>query len=585
MKYLVSYQHPHSQFVEIDYIIEKNITPELFVQLPAWRPGRYELGNFAKNIQKWTAMDENGNILKHQKIKKDLWKIETQGTETIHIKYNYYAAELNAGSTWLDEQQLYVNPVNCFLYVPERINEECFVELNIPGEHKVATGMKILPSGELYAKNYHELVDAPFIASSLLQNTMFVYEGKEFHIWMLGLDNPDWSKLLNDFFVFVNEQYVLFGEFPFNEYHFLFQILPFKAYHGVEHHNSTVITLGPSYAVMNTELYNELLGVSSHELFHAWNIKQIRPLEMMPYDYTAENYSRLGYVAEGVTTYYGDLLLFRSGIFSEEEYFKIFNSQLQKHFDNFGRLNLSVAESSFDTWLDGYSAGIPNRKTSIYTEGCLVAFMTDILIRRGTNNQKSLDDVMRVLYQEFGKKQKGYSESDYQKIIENISGRSFEDFFRLYIYGTQNFEFMLEECLDYIGCSLKKMPSEKHNEARLGFKTSEENNKTIVKSIFPGSFSDKAGLKINDEIIAVNGVKINADLNQWCNYFAQDKKAKIVLSLFSSGILKNISLEPNDKETFYQCYFITKKNNSVQEKINAFNDWSKKRFIKNIGKS
>jgi predicted metalloprotease with PDZ domain len=172
--------------------------------------------------------------------------------------------------------------------------------------------------------------------------------------------------------------------------------------------------LGPGNEFVNKDWYDEFLGISSHELFHTWNIKSIRPVEMMPYDYSKENYSRLGFVAEGVTTYYGDFLLYRSGVFSDADYFKTFNEQLQKHFDNFGRFNLSVADSSFDTWLDGYNPGVPNRKVSIYTEGCLIAFMTDICIRKQTSNAHSLDDVMRALFTEFGKKKIGYSENDYQ---------------------------------------------------------------------------------------------------------------------------------------------------------------------------
>ena len=127
---------------------------------------------------------------------------------------------------------------------------------------------------------------------------------------------------------------------------------------------------------------------------------------MLPYDYAKENYSTLGYVCEGITTYYGDYILYRSGIFSDDDYLNCFNAQLKKHFDNFGRYNYSVAQSSFDTWLDGYSKGIPDRKVSIYTEGCLLAFITDVNIRKSTNNQKNLDDVMRTLYNDFAKKAK-----------------------------------------------------------------------------------------------------------------------------------------------------------------------------------
>jgi predicted metalloprotease with PDZ domain len=180
---------------------------------------------------------------------------------------------------------------------------------------------------------------------------------------------------------------------PVDEYHFIFQIVPYKFYHGVEHKKSTVITIGPGYAINGGDVYEDVLGVSCHELFHLWNIKTIRPIEMLPYDYTKENYSRSGYVYEGFTTYYGDKILLSSDVFNEQQYFVTLQERLLKHFHNFGRFSLSVTDSSWETWLDGYLPGAPYRKTNIYDEGCLIAFMLDVLILKATGNTKSLRDV------------------------------------------------------------------------------------------------------------------------------------------------------------------------------------------------
>ena len=132
---------------------------------------------------------------------------------------------------------------------------------------------------------------------------------------------------------------------------------------------------------------------------------------------------------------------------------------MQKHFDNFGRFNLSVADSSFDTWLDGYTPGVPNRKVSIYTEGCLLAFITDITIRKQTNNAKSLDDVMRTLYFDFAKQGKGYTDNDYQQIIESLTGNSWKDFFASYVYGTKSLEELLKSSMAYLGLTLSIKPT------------------------------------------------------------------------------------------------------------------------------
>lgn len=583
MRYIISYEAPHRHYVDIEFIIDKVNSEEITVQLPAWRPGRYELGNFAKNIQKWNAFDGKGNALAHQKVTKDSWKIKTKGAAEVHVKYNYYAAELNAGSTYLDDAQLYMNPVNCCLYVPGR-EEECGFELVIPKEYEVATGMKRkerMVNGDgkktevFHTKDFHELADSPFVASRTLQRNMFVLDGVEFYIWFQGECKPNWSKIINDFFIFINEQMLMMKEFTCTSYHFIFQVLPFRFYHGVEHLNSTVIALGPSYNLMKGDLYENFVGISSHELFHSWNIKTIRPVEMMPYDYTKENYSKLGYVCEGVTTYYGDFLLFRSGGYSEEEYFRSFNSRLQRHFDNFGRYNLSVADSSFDSWLDGYVPGVPNRKTSIYDEGCLLAFMTDILIRKHSENKNSLDDVMRYLYFEFGKKNKGYSEEDYKQSVELMSGADFGDFFNKYVWGANSYREPLEGSLAYIGCELVSSSSKKCYEGYLGFKLSEQPGPFRVNAVYPDSTADLSGLKPNDDIVAINGIQVKDDISEWFDYW---KNKKIELTILRSGYLRTISIQQG-KEEYYKIWSIRKMENASDAQKQNFKAWSKRSFL------
>jgi predicted metalloprotease with PDZ domain len=332
--------------------------------------------------------------------------------------------------------------------------------------------------------------------------------------------------------------------------------------------------LGPSYNLMSGDLFEDFLGVSSHELFHSWNIKTIRPIEMQPYDYTKENYSRSGYVYEGATSYYGDLFLFRSGVFSEFEYLKTVHQRLQKHFDNHGRFNLSVSQSSFDTWLDGYVTGIPNRKTSIYDEGSILAFMMDILIRKNSENQYSLDDVMRYLYIEFGKHEKGYSEADYKSLAEKFAGIPLDGFYNEYVWSANTFEDELKECLNYIGCSLNKAPSKRYHERTYGFKIAEQYPTTKITSVYPNSPADKAGVSINDEIISINGIQIRNDLEQWSRYFA---KNPVELNVSSNGTFRNIKITPS-KEEYFPIYYIEKIASASEQQKKNFQLWSKRRF-------
>jgi predicted metalloprotease with PDZ domain len=481
-----------------------------------------------------------------------------------------------------------MNPVNCCVFIPERINEKCELQLQLPDDYKVAIGLissaskSIEPANTFVFNDFHELADSPFIASNTLQFQQFDCNNVEFYIWFQGECTPDWAVLIPDFKKIVAEQMLMMKAFPAKAYHFLFQILPYRTYHGVEHLTSTVITLGPGYNLMKGLLYEDLLGVSSHELYHAWNVKTIRPIEMQPYDYTQENYSKLGYVCEGITTYYGDFLLFRSGVFNEDQYIKTFADRLQKHFDNFGRYNLSVAASSFDTWLDGYTKGVANRKTSIYDEGCLLAFITDIFIRKHSNNKYSLDDAMRYLYEEFGLKQKGYSEQDYKGVVEYFANKSFDKIYNDHINGTSDYQPLLTEAMDYIGCELVMNATSQHHEHSLGIKVSEANGICKVSAVYPDSVADKAGIALNDELIAVNNMQIKTDavssnFTDWCNYFLSKKNASINLTIASSRILKEVTLIPKSTNYYSIVSMQKQKDAGVAQKDN-FELWSKNKF-------
>ncbi|MBL4652119.1 MAG: M61 family metallopeptidase [Flavobacteriales bacterium] len=546
MKYTFSYSKPHQHFIDIEYTIDNISTETIEVQLPAWRPGRYELENFAKNIQQWQAFDTNNSELNFKKITKDKWSIDTNGNTEITIKYNYYSNELNAGSTYLDENQLYVNPVNCCLYIEDRQDEKCEISLNIPNNYEVATGLKASGENNFIAKDFHTFVDSPFIASATLKHETFETKAVKFHLWIQGECEPDWDKIKTDFIAYTNLQIDVFGNFPVNEYHYLFHVLPYKAYHGVEHQNSTVVSIGPGKDLMTKKLYDEVLGVSCHELFHTWNVKAIRPIEMHPYNYAKENHSPLGYVAEGVTTYYGDLMLYRSGVFTEAEFLKLLAQQVQRHLDNSARFNYSVAESSWDTWLDGYVPGVPNRKLSIYSDGCLLAFMVDVLTLKNTNNIKRLDDVMKLMYERFGKTGKGYSENDYKTCIEDVSGLDFTAFFNNYVWGHNSYEELLLDCLKYVGIELIRNPSSNHHEAKFGFKVL--GNK--ITSVYQNSIADNAGIAVGDIIEKVNGREIASKLSHLLH------EDFIVLTVKNFGGTKDITLQATE-EYFYSNYVLT----------------------------
>jgi len=565
--YTFSIDNPNQQYIGISVVFHAS-QDETIIRIPAWRPGRYELGNFAKNIKGLKVYDDQNKRIEVRKTTKDSWHVDTKETKTIRVVYSYYAAELNAGSTYLSADQLYVNPVNCCIYTSDQANEDTCLTLLIPDNWKIATSMRV-EDGQFFASSFDELADSPFICAEKLLHESYVAGETTFHLWFNGEVKPDWDRLLSNFKAFTDKQIEKFIEFPVTDYHFLFHILPYKAYHGVEHTKSTVITLGPSYDVFGP-LYKELLGVSSHELYHTWNVKTIRPIEMHPYDFSKENYSRLGYICEGITTYMGDLFLLKSGVFNLQQYLNELTAQFQKHFDNPARFNYSVADSSFDTWLDGYVPGAPGRKVSIYTEGCLLAFVTDTMILKATSNKYGLDEVMKRLYFNYALQGKGVSEDDYKSELEAICGYSFDDFFKDYVNGTSPYEAILTESLDQIGLELHHVPSSSYAAARLGMKVLPNGNNVLVAAMYPGGPAQLGGLMLNDELIAVNGYAFAGDMEKWCAYFDENEKT---FTVKRSGRLLQMKL-PEVQRNFYMEYAIKPIAEPNVHQRKAFEAWA-----------
>ncbi len=619
----VSYKNPQQHLLNFEFIVDAITTPTIELQLSAWRPGRYELQNFAKNIQYFGVFSSDGTPLKFSKITKDRWLIKTQNesqnTENIIdkviVKYNYYAVQMDAGGTFLDENLCYINWITCVMYVEGRQNEPYQIDLQLPNNYIVACGMKHHKNNHkqkheqstltLFAENFYKLTAAPMIASPTLQEYCYQIPNLDtnFHIWIHGKWKPNETQILSDFQTFTQTQVQIFAAnqdfdtsnindldycemshqqvqndkiqndkkltaaFPETDYHFLFLITPFAYHHGVEHYNSTVLVMGvnPEQNFQN-EMYEDVLGIASHELFHFWNICRIRPIELLPYDYTQENYFQTGFVAEGITTYYGDYLLSRSHVWSFEKYSIEINNLLRRHFENFGRHVYSVAESSWDLWLDGYVAGIPNRKVSIYNEGALAALILDIEIRKLTENNKSLDDVMQTLWTDFALQNKGYSLEDYQNIVNKIAGKDMKLYFDDCIFGHGKLENWLSTAFNYIGCELQINKNSHLEEQLFGFRVASKSSRIFVSVIAPNSPADMV-LSLQDELISIDNQPVEFNLLKLLK-----DKTTFVLQILRNQKLKTVVLNTNDK-TYFDKYTIIKMTNLTSMQENNFKLW------------
>ena len=534
-------------------------------QLAAWRPGRYELANFSQNIQKWGAFDENNNPLSFKKITKDLWEVETKNVMEITIVYNFYANQLDAGACYLDENQLYLNPVHCMFYIVDRMEEDYQLNMEIPESYKIASSMQ-QDKNVLKVKGYDLLSESPIICSNSLQHGSYDVDGITFHLWFQGECTPNWNKLKTDFIAFTKSQINHFGGFPVNEYHFFFQITPYRSYHGVEHTKNTVLLLGPGNEIMDKR-YEDLLGVCSHELYHTWNIKAIRPKEMFPYDYTKENYFKTGFVAEGVTTYMGDLMLYNSEVFNWQEFAKTQNQNLERHLTNYGRYNLSVADSGFDNWIDGYKIGAPNRKTSIYPDAALCMLMVDLEIINNTDGRSSLHSVMKEVYEDFALKGTGYSEDDFRNICVKFGGLKVAEIFENHIYGTEDYIPTLKNALTVVGLKLKEKKNPNLSAQYFGFIAIKEEGRVMIKKVEPNSETDKNEIAPEDEIIKANGKSLEGKLSEVLKK-CKDEVSFTIKKKFSE---KTISLAVGN---YYQLLELEKEENATDVQLTLRKAWS-----------
>ena len=458
MHYHISYAQPESKFITLRFTITNIQDDSICLQLPSWRPGRYELQNFAKNIRGFFITDSAGNAVSYKKTSKDRWQVNTKGLHSIFIQYEYYANQLDAGGSYVSAEFLYINPVNCMMYVEGRMHEPYIVEFDLPMDYTLATQLHKQNKHCYTAPDFDYLADSPLIASSSLQSVAFTdsFKGKEYsiHLWFQGRHTVDLERLKNDTRQYVSYQITCMDDMPCDTYHFMYLMLDTAYRHGVEHLNSTVIALGKYTDQTEEEFYNDLLAISSHEFFHLWNVKRLRPADMWPYDYKRENYSELGYVYEGVTTYLGDLFLVQSGVWSAEQYINSLRSDLLRHYTNDGRFRYSLAESSWDTWLDGYVPGVPGRKISIYIEGLIAAWVADVVLFTSTAGKKRLSDALQQLYKSTYLCGKGYTAYDYIRILEELSDSSFTPYTAELINGRGYFDAWLTTLCEQLGLEI-----------------------------------------------------------------------------------------------------------------------------------
>lgn len=518
IKYQFSVPNPTSQFVKIGLSFQNTYPAKVKLQLPAWRAGRYQIADFAKNIRNLEVKTGSGTLITAKKEAKNIWTFSTEPNVTYHVGYEYYAAKMDAGSSWLDEEQWYLNLVNCcFELLGVKKDTTYSLEFKSSNFPKQICTLPQNKEGIYLAKSFQEVADSTFLAAKNLTHWSYKVGQTKFNLWFHGDIHFNKSTFILQLKSFSERMIKDFGSFPEDSYHFIFQLLPYRHYHGVEHQKGTVITFGPAESLKNTSQMEDLLGVSCHELYHAWNVCRIRPKELLSYDFEKEVYTQAGWILEGITTYMGDIYLLKSGVYSLETYLNHLNRMVKRETIAQGTQSMSILDSSMDLWLDGYELGIPSKKTNIYSHGALIAMSLDILLlERGS----SLAEVMQNAWIRFGKNHKGYSQTSFWKIVKSLFYETDEmdEFREKYIFGTGNILTFLKSKLIQLG--LEAIPNTEQSEIsiQLGVHLN-ENKITFIHPESPAysllMIGDKVSYEISNSHIALDIERFNGNRYQF----------------------------------------------------------------------
>ncbi|NVK50956.1 MAG: M61 family peptidase [Cyclobacteriaceae bacterium] len=495
-QYQISCKNPASQYLQIQVKIPVSFPGKVKLQLPIWRAGRYFPSNYAQFVRNFSVHFEGEEFIPFYKGNKSLWVIEVEKSGNYEVQYEFFAGTMDAGSSWVDDQQVYINLVNCCMEISGTRPYSYDFKFKLPYPIQVCT----LPEKReqtYFANNFQEVADSTILASKEITHWKFKIGDYRFHCWLQGEIHFEKEDFLNSLKKVATSQLKDFGVFPEPEYHFIFQLLPYQHYHGVEHRRGTVITYGPAEKLKHNKHLMELLGVSSHELYHAWNVCRIRPKELLPYDFSTENYTTFGWILEGITSYMGDLFLLKSGVISIKEYSKKLQNTIQRVSEDFGWRNSNILESSFDTWVDGYHVSAPDRKQNIYANGALIALGIDLMLLA---NGSSLTEVMQKAWVRYGKNNRGYHDFSFWNLIsQELTNQEENDFYSTYIAGNQSIIPYLKDKLPTLGLHLEEKTDGDFLRNSLGLIVKDSK----IKKIHPDSFAYQV-LMLGDEIKSTN---------------------------------------------------------------------------------
>jgi predicted metalloprotease with PDZ domain len=530
IRYTLSFPAPHTHYVEVSASIPASGRAAVELMLAVWTPGSYLVREYARHVEAVTATNADGRELLVEKSAKNRWKIGTGGSPAITVGYRVYGREMSVRTNWVEAGFAFLNGAATFMTLADDIARPH--EVTIVPAKEWTRSVSGLASGDephrYWAPDYDTLVDSP-----ILVGNPSVYEFEIDGVTHLLANEGesgvfDGARAVRDLEAIVREHQRMWGKLPYAKYVLLNLIT--EAGGGLEHRNSAVL-MTSRWATRTRKAYLGWLELASHEFFHVWNIKRLHPIELGPFDYEREAYTRSLWAVEGITEYYGHLLLHRTGLTTRDEFLEALSEKIESLQTTPGRLMQSAAQASFDAWIKLYrpDENTPNTSISYYTKGAVIAFLLDALIRHGSRGARSLDDVMRAAHEQFSGP-RGFTVQQFRGLLEDAAGRSLSKFWADAIEGTAELKYA--EALDYFGLRFKPdsaMPE--RQKAWLGAATKTDEGRLVITQVKRGTPAARAGLNVDDELIAIDDLRVRADrLDQRLEQYAPGERVSLLVA-------------------------------------------------------
>ncbi len=542
--------------------------------MPTWTPGSYLVREFSRNVLNLVAFNiDEDTILSSTKTAKNVWVIDSGGATSVRIKYRLYAFEFTVDTSFLDNQHAIINGASVFMYVDGLQDEKTTLSV-VPFEEwkEISTGLPAAPDDtedawSFAVQNYDVLVDSPIEVGNQVIHS-FDVRGVEHEVSIFALREFDQEKFVSELKNIVETTVNVFSQIPYERYVFLIDFCG-DNYGGLEHLNSTHC-IAPIFRLEPPQEYHQLLSLFSHEFFHTWNVKRMRPLGLGPFNYFSETYTKSLWIAEGITSYYDDLLLRRAKIYTVGEYLDAFSTNMNLIKSLPGSKWQSAEEASFDTWIKHYrqDENSPNILSSYYVQGTVIGWMLDMEIGKASRGKKNLDDAMRNLYETYSKENRGYKDEEFERICESLIGlEKTEEIFDSRVRGRKKVDF--DKYLSYAG--LKVVPKKPQSEqAFLGIRVRQESGRLVVSNVLADSPAQICGLSSSDEIIALDGIRMDSSKLGW---YVSNRKPETPVTILASrfGSLLELTAETTFKPIFE--YRVAKLDNVSDEQKLLFKVW------------